>query len=111
MTSRIEADFIGRWRIQEMAAWDSDYLDMEEPAHISIRENLTGSFQFGLVQGELDGRLETVNGLTRLEFSWTGSDECDAVSGRGWLQVDDKHAEGHIFIHFGDDSDLKAVRE
>lgn len=46
--------FIGNWRITEMESWDADYFDMEVPAHIAIRKDLTGGFQFGLVQGQLD---------------------------------------------------------
>ncbi len=102
--------FVGIWRIREMEAWDADYFDIEVKAHITIRRNLTGEFQFGLVQGEIDGRIETVNGLPRFEFSWSGIDENDPISGRGWLQADGDQAEGRIFMHLGDDSALKAER-
>ena len=44
--------FAGTWRITEMEMWDAEYFDMEVPAHITIREDLTGEFQFGLVQGD-----------------------------------------------------------
>ena len=61
--------FVGHWRITEMEEWDADYFDMEAPAHITIRKDLTGEFQFGLVRGELDGRVASVEGLPRFEFS------------------------------------------
>jgi hypothetical protein len=102
---------IGHWRITDMEVWDADYFDMEVPAHITVRDNLTGSFQFGLVQGELDGRIEVIGGHPRLEFSWSGSDENDEVAGRGWLQVTGDEAEGRIFFHLGDDSGFTAVRQ
>ena len=76
--------FVGHWRITEMEEWDADYFDMEAPAHITIRKDLTGEFQFGLVRGELDGRVASVEGLPRFEFSWSGFDENDPLSGRGW---------------------------
>lgn len=37
-----EQTFIGHWRITEMEAWDADYFDMDVPAHIIIRKDLTG---------------------------------------------------------------------
>jgi len=79
--------FVGHWRITEMEEWDADYFDMEAPAHITIRKDLTGEFQFGLVRGELDGRVASVEGLPRFEFSWSGFDENDPLSGRGWLRA------------------------
>ena len=104
-------DFVGRWRITEMEGWDADYFDMEVPAHITIRRDLMGEFQFGLVRGELDGRVASVEGLPRFEFSWSGFDENDPMSGRGWLKIDGNHADGHLYIHLGDDSALKAERQ
>lgn len=107
---KMEQAFVGNWRITEMEAWDADYFDMEVPAHITVRKDLTGEFQFGLVLGELDGRVEAMDGFSRLEFSWSGFDENDPVSGRGWLQINGDQAEGRIFIHLSDDSALKAER-
>ena len=83
----------------------------KSPAHITIREDFTGEFQFGLLQGELDGRMETLDRRSRFNFSWSGFDENDPISGRGWLRVDRDLAEGRIFIHLGDDSRFKAVRQ
>ena len=45
---------IGKWRIIEMALWDSDYLDMVEPAYIQFQANGLGEFKFGCVVGGLD---------------------------------------------------------
>ena|ERR1035437_6544710 len=102
---------VGTWRIVHMDGWDADYFDMEVPAHITLGKDLTGEFQFGLVQGQLDGRIESVDGSLRLDFSWSGFDENDPMAGRGWLQVNGNQAAGHIFIHLGDDSALKAERQ
>ena len=108
---KMEKTVIGNWRITGMEVWDADYFDMEVPAHFTIRKDLTGEFQFGLVQGDLDGRVDLDNGAMRLEFSWSGCDENDPMSGRGWMQVDGDQAEGRIFIHLGDDSAFTAVRQ
>lgn len=101
---------VGTWRITSMEAWDAEYFDMEAPAHITVRDDLTGAFQFGLVQGDLDARVGVVDGVARVEFSWSGTDENDPVSGRGWLDVTGDQAQGRIFIHLGDDSAFTAVR-
>lgn len=102
--------FIGNWRITEMESWDTDYFDMEVPAHITIRKDLTGEFQFGLVQAQLDGKLESKQASSRLAFSWSGFDENDPVDGRGWLKAVGGQAEGRIFIHLGDESGFKVER-
>ena len=101
---------VGNWRITGMEVWDADYFDMEVPAHITIRDDLTGAFQFGLVPGDIDARVAVFDGVARVEFSWSGVDENDPVSGRGWLDVMGAQAQGHIFIHLGDDSTFTAVR-
>jgi hypothetical protein len=103
-------DFVGNWRITEMESWDADYFDMEVPAHITIRKDLTGEFQFGLVQAQLDGKMESAGESARLAFLWSGFDENDPVNGRGWLSATGDQAEGRILIHLGDESGFKAER-
>ena len=101
---------VGTWRITGMEVWDADYFDMEVPAHVTIRDDLTGEFQFGLVQGDIDARVVDIGGVARVEFSWSGADENDPMSGRGWMDVTGDQAQGRIFIHLGDDSEFTAVR-
>lgn len=101
---------VGNWHITGMEVWDADCLDMEVPAHVAIRNDLTGEFQLGLVQGDLDARVRVTAGVARLEFSWSGFDENDPMSGRGWLEVTGDQAQGRIFIHQGDDSGFTAIR-
>lgn len=101
---------LGIWRITGMEVWDADYFDMEAPAHITLRDDLTGALQFGLVQGDIDARVSVADGVARVAFSWSGVDENDPVSGRGWLDVTGDQAQGRIFIHLGDDSAFTAVR-
>lgn len=110
MTKTGRSKVVGNWRITEMEAWDADYFDMEVPAHIAIRKDLTGEFQFGMVQAQLDGKIESANAASRLAFSWSGFDENDPVNGRGWLSATGDQAEGRIFIHLGDESGFKAER-
>lgn len=107
---KAEKQVVGTWRISSMEVWDTDYFDMEALAHITLRADLTGDFQFGLVQGDLDARISAADGVARVEFSWSGADENDPMSGRGWMDVTADQAEGQIFIHLGDDSAFTAVR-
>jgi hypothetical protein len=103
--------FLGTWRITHMEGWDADYFDMDVPAYLTIREDLTGEFQFGLVQAQLDGKIEGTGTSARMAFSWSGFDENDPVSGRGWLAVGNDKAEGRIFIHLGEESGFEAERQ
>lgn len=107
---KTEKRVVGTWRITSMEVWDADYFGMEVQAHITIRDDLTGEFQFGLVQGDLDARVSMTEGAARLEFSWSGTDENDPMSGRGWMEVTGDQARGRIVIHLGDDSAFAAVR-
>jgi hypothetical protein len=102
--------FIGTWLIVEMEAWDQEYVNMEVRGHFTFKKDGTGHFQFGLVQGQTDCRLGTVDGRERIEFSWEGQDELDYASGRGWALIKNEELHGRIFFHQGDDSAFRARR-
>lgn len=103
--------YTGRWRIEEVAMWDSDYLDMEVEAYIEIEPNGSGEFQFGLVSGQIDGGVIKDGKNQRFEFTWDGNDENDPASGSGWLKLKDKNSiNGEIEFHQGDRSSLVAER-
>ncbi len=102
--------YIGKWRITEMEQWDRDYIDMVVPGHFTFAKDGSGSFQFGVVEGELDCRLDRAGDQEVLAFTWEGSDECDPASGRGWVAADGKQMIGHLFFHEGDDSGFKAKK-
>ena len=93
-----------------MERWDSDYADMVVPAYIEFTNNELGSFQFGTVEGGLDCRFESSDGVLRVEFSWEGMDENDPGCGRGWAELRGGELYGKLFIHLGDDSWFKAKR-
>jgi hypothetical protein len=100
--------YIGKWRIIEMEMWDQEFIDTETEGYFLFEKGGSGSFQFGLVQGQIDYRTEKIGGVERLEFSWEGQDENDEVMGRGWALVKNDHLEGRFFFHLGDDSWFKA---
>jgi len=107
---KIPDSFVGKWRIIHTDECDQDFVDLIATGHITIRKDGTGGFLFGAVQGEMDCRLEDVGGSPVLGFTWDGSDENDPASGRGWVKVDGKRMEGHLYFHLGDDSAFKARR-
>lgn len=102
--------FAGKWRIAEMEVWDQDYVDMESPGFIRIGSDGTGCFQFGLVSGDIDGRVEQRVNAPRLEFSWSGQDENDLVCGRGWVVIENGELKGRIYLHLADDSAFRAIK-
>jgi hypothetical protein len=94
---------IGRWRITWMEMWDQDFVDLVEPGYFRFDENGLGAFVFGAVEGQLDCRLSDDG--QRIEFSWSGNDDGDEKSGRGWFQlVSTGTAKGRFYIHCGDES-------
>jgi hypothetical protein len=76
---------------------------MEVPGHITFSADRSGSFQFGLVQGQMDCKIDKRQGQ-RIEFTWHGFDEGDELTGRGHAEIVDGESRGHLYIHLGDDS-------
>lgn len=102
--------FVGTWRIVWMSGWDQDYVDMEVPGHFAFESGRSGSFQFGAVQGQMDCRTSS-RPTPRVEFTWRGFDEGDDLTGRGHAEIVDGELSGHLYIHDGDDSAFRAVRQ
>ncbi|MEO0947439.1 MAG: hypothetical protein AAFY11_04715 [Cyanobacteria bacterium J06641_5] len=99
--------FTGLWHIQQMEMWDESYFNMEVQAFIKIEPNLLGSFQFGLVSGQLDGEVSE----DTFHFNWEGNDECDPASGSGRCKLTDAgELEGNISLFLGDSSSFTATR-
>ncbi len=95
----------GKWRIVETELWDSDYLDLVEPAYIALDDKGRGEFAFGAVNATLDCAF-TPSGV---EFTWEGFDEMDEVSGSGWADLEpDGSLTGEIAFHNGDETAFKA---
>jgi hypothetical protein len=101
----------GIWHIIQMDLWDEDYFNMEVQAFIRISSNNLGSFQFGLVSGNLDGEVVRIGNAERFEFTWEGNDENDPASGSGWLKFSKPETlKGRIKFHRGDSSEFAAIR-
>jgi len=104
-------DFTGTWHIYEMELWDEDYFNMDVQAYIMIEPDNIGHFQFGLVYGDIDGRIVEYADGKRFEFTWEGNEECDHVFGSGWVKIRQKDIlEGEFRFHLGDSSTFLARR-
>jgi hypothetical protein len=107
MTAPAGCQLIGRWRIIEADLWDRDYLDLVEPAMMTIGADGHGEIAFGAVQAGLD--LEYSRSM--VFFTWAGSDEMDEVSGSGSAELlDDGTLEIDFAYHLGDEATLRAKR-
>jgi hypothetical protein len=108
MTASAGCQLIGRWRIFEADIWDRDYLDLVEPASLTIGKNGRGEFAFGVVNATME--LEYSRSI--VFFRWTGFDEGDEISGEGSAELqDDGTVEIELSFDAGDDATLKARRE
>lgn len=108
--TRTRNPFAGAWRIVWMSAWDQDYVDIDGPGYIIFGAGRSGSFQFGMVQGQMDSRLAELLG-DRVEFTWHGFDEGTEHTGRGHARIVGGELQGHLYFHLGDDSAFRAVRQ
>lgn len=103
--------YLGTWKITEMEQWDKDYIDLVVPGHITVDKTGQGSMQFGVVDCDLDFRVEHVGDMEFLQFSFIGEDEGDTVVGRGWAILAGDKLQGKIVFHFGDESGFVASKQ
>ena len=96
----------GKWRIVKMPDYESDFLDMMEPAYI-LFDRSGSEFAFGCVTGAIHAIVEGDS----VEFTWSGNDEMDEASGNGWAELqEDDTLEGQICFQGGDEADFIARR-
>ena len=92
-----------------MSNWDQDCVDMDGPAHITFGPGRAGSFQFGLVRGQMD--CKPAEQGARIDFTWHGFDEGTEQLGRGHERISGDELLGHLYFHLGDDSSFRATRK
>jgi len=108
---KIEPEYVGSWRVTEKSNWDRDYIDEVAPGRLVVKANGTGTLRFGLVQAELDCRMEGVGVAKDLAFTFAGSDEMEETSGRGWAVARGNRLEGRLYFRLGDDTTFNARKE
>jgi hypothetical protein len=102
---------IGKWKITEMEQWDLDFIDEQGSGYFEFDTNNQGSFMFAYVEGGIDFKESETSKNPKIEYSWSGQDEMDEVSGRGWFElVSDDELYGMFYFHQGDESWVKAKR-
>jgi hypothetical protein len=101
----------GKWRITGTDLWCEEDLDLLGEAEITFDRAGIGSIQVGALQAELDYRFDKLAKPPRADFTWSGADEMDPVTGRGWVELQDASLRGRLFIHLGDDVTFIATRK
>ena len=94
-----------------MEQWDQDFVDEEVEGYFEIGANGFGTFQFGLVTGEIDYRVGTKEGNPSIDFSWDGNAEMDSAQGRGWASLEGEELLGMFYFHRGDESAFRARKK
>ena len=93
-----------------MEMWDQDFVDLIEPGYFSFDGDGLGFFMFGAVEAQLDYRI--TDDKARVDFSWSGNDDGDEKSGRGWFELSSSNtAKGQFFIHCGDESAVEIEKQ
>lgn len=107
MTMRKPCVVLGKWRITSADLWDTNYLDLVEPAYIRFDEGGRGEMAFGALQASL----ECETAVTIIFFSFEGCDEMDPVRGTGTAELaEDGTLDVEIVYYQGDEAQLKARR-
>ena len=106
-----ERPFEGRWRITDSANWSAEDLDLVGPAYIVFERDGSGEMQMVAIEATLDHRVSQRDGDWLIEFTWSGFDEGDEVSGRGSARIEGGLLKAELFIHQGDSSTFVAKRE
>lgn len=105
---------IGRWKIEYMEMWNSDYINLVQPGYFlfvdpELQQLGLSEFVFGTVKGFLDTEFEDED--RSVSFSWQGESDTDDACGRGSFKlVDSETAEGKLYIHCSDSSSVVLKR-
>ena len=102
--------FLGSWSIVDTQLWGADDLDLLGPPEIVFESDGLGSLRLGALEAGIDYRVTSDSRGPMAEFSWSGYDDGDLASGRGWARIESGRLRGRLFIYLGDDSEFMAVR-
>lgn len=110
------SEVAGRWRITELPDLDQEYLQEfpKRELQLEVRgRTASGNFEFGLVSGQLDGRIEAGPlGNSRIVCSFDGADEMTPVTGILVAEPVGPHTmRGEFRFHQGDTYSFSATRK
>ena len=104
-------NFEGKWHIYEIDMWNGNYSLKTAEGFVEIKDNNIGSFQIGLISGEIEGKLVEYYGKESFEFIFEGTDEGDSISGCGWMLFREKDiVKGEFRFYLGNKSAFLAKR-
>jgi hypothetical protein len=104
-------NFVGKWHIYEMDMWNEEYSNKTIQGFVEIENSKIGRFQIGVISGELEGKLVEYYGKESFEFTFEGTDECDPISGCGWMLFRERDiVKGEFRFYLGSNSTFLARR-
>jgi hypothetical protein len=101
--------FVGIWRITEMERFGPQAVDLLGPAQLKIMRRGNGRLIFGVVNADIEGRIDELDGMI-FRFTFDGEDDADFICGRGYCVVEGDEMIGRIVLYRGDESGFKAKR-
>lgn len=105
MTRRSTGGLKGKWRIVAMSAFETDHLDLVEPAYIALDGKGRGEIVFGALRATLECGVAS----DAADFDWHGFDEMDEVTGNGSVELQPNGSlDGEFAYDNGDESSLNA---
>jgi hypothetical protein len=87
-----ESEFAGKWKVIEALDIVEDHISLSPDPYLLInvdeKNEVTGSYEFGVQNGYIDGRFERDNERLKLVFSFEGWDDTDLVNGSGTFRFE-----------------------
>ena len=100
----------GRWHFDDFEGFDPDDLNLLGDAFLEFGKDRLGSMQYCALTADVDYVVTERGGVRTVEFSWSGSEEGDDVSGRGASELRGETLEGRIYVHRGDSYHFTATK-
>ena len=104
--------FIAEFVISDISGFDKKELKNNGESYFNIKEDGTGNFHFGFVNGSFQGKIVEKKDDEIFEFAWQGTDEDEEVSGTGYALIgeDEESIEGEICFEDGDEHYFRAYK-
>lgn len=104
-------NFAGKWHIYEIDMWNGDYSNKTTEGFVKVEDSKIGSFQIGVISGEIEGKLVEYFGKESFEFIFEGTEDGDSISGCGWMLFREKDiVKGEFRFYLGSNLAFLAKR-
>lgn len=105
----MNSKLIGKWRIIDSEEWSPDMLNMDSDASFEIDKDGFGFFNFCAVEADIDYRCAKDDD-NKIHFSFSGNDDRDPASGRGWAKLQANKLKIQLYFHRGMESWFNAEK-